>query len=389
MNSDARRQIVEKARELGIECRKVIRPPLAPHRLGCKVRLIYPVNAEEALDSLRRSYSHQHRQGPSDRILDLLCNGDPAGRYKTRSEVVMAITAGWVNAALSKSSLTEALLNPRNFGGAKVREIASTQGIGAAERYVARGYDKAQTFVNRRPPIRRDTAINHILDQLLRAISSLSWRGLSGANDRCVLEAHLAIARNCSRSTYRASVREIAERAGLDSVSTVSRSHKRLIKRGILRLDKLAKVGIPDVWTLSVPKESGGTFLPHLGGVRQNVPAVSLNHDVWRYQALGHSTSLVWLELDPYRGRAAQEVARIRDLTVQTVRHHLAKLQKHGLVRRGAGELWLRVERDLDEVASELGTRGNGQRQRNRHVRERELFFNQLKRQTGRIGATQ
>jgi hypothetical protein len=385
MNPDARRQITEKARELGIDCRKVIRPPLAPHRLGYEVGLIYPSSLEDALDSLQSSNSQKSRPQPSNRIFDLLRYGDRARDYKSRSEVLMAITMAWVNAGWSESSLIKALRRPINLGGAKVQEIEATQSREAAERYVARDYRKAQSRVDQQPAIRRDSDTNSFLDQLRQAISFMSWRGLSGANDRYVLEAHFAIAQDCGHITYGASVREIEARAGLDSTSTVSRSHQRLIKRGVLRLEKAPKGGMPYVWKLLIPEESSGTFLSHNGGVRQNVPAVSLNHDVWRHHGLGHSSSLVWLELDAHRGMGKREIAAIRHLTTQTIRHHLAKLQMHGLVGCDQFGLWRRVERNLDEVASELGTYGASGHQRHRHHLEREVFSDALRHPKNRM----
>ena len=54
------------------------------------------------------------------------------GRYawtiQSRSEVTYAITCAAVNGGLSKEWLLQQLLNPRNKGGAKLREIAQQGG---------------------------------------------------------------------------------------------------------------------------------------------------------------------------------------------------------------------------------------------------------------------
>jgi hypothetical protein len=87
-------------RKDGLDVRDTIRPPLAPHRSGLPVRLVYPVTPELALEALKRrgSVDRSRERKLSRRMYQLLRFGDREGRYKSRSEVAMAIATAAVNA---------------------------------------------------------------------------------------------------------------------------------------------------------------------------------------------------------------------------------------------------------------------------------------------------
>jgi DNA-binding MarR family transcriptional regulator len=215
-----------------------------------------------------------------------------------------------------------------------------------------------------------------ILDQIGRVHRAVdhdprAWRGSSGASDWALMHAHIQIAQRCGKIPYDASVRELAERAGLEP-GTVSLSHRRLVDAGWLQRSHRRLPRRPvdaDVWTMRVPTQSRTSLEQTNQGVHMCVQAVS--EDVWRWRVLGKSTLRVWVEIHRQGPETARQLAARFDMSERNMTRHLARLRDHGLAVRQEDGSWLWLAPDLRQLARDLGAEGKGARQRQKHELDR------------------
>ena len=78
-------------------------------------------------------------------------------------------------------------------------------------------------------------------------MARLNWSGNAGATDWAVSQALLVIVRRTSKLEFHASVREVAELAGVGS-DTAARSLKRLTHMGLITRLRPAGGGLPAVY---------------------------------------------------------------------------------------------------------------------------------------------
>jgi DNA-binding MarR family transcriptional regulator len=231
----ARRRVLEQrlAQVAGGEVvRRDIRPPLAPHRLGLPVTLISPATVDDALALLHPVAGSERRLTPG--TWRLLRHGDPHGRYKSRSEMEMAILTGMVVRGWSLERALKALLDPRNKGGAKAQETARGYGERAAKAQVARSYDKAVDFEQTRPSFRdRKEVVAALCSQRMRVEDAL-WPGARGQRLQQVLLAVLDLAVEQGSVYVQPGLRRLSEMVGMAD-NTVSSLLDTLVKEGWLR----------------------------------------------------------------------------------------------------------------------------------------------------------
>ena len=368
-------------RKEGVDIRRWIRPPLSPHRSGLAPRLISPETPEEALRVLRRPSTDSVVEMPrlADEIDEVLRLGTSAVRtYRSRSEMLMALTVARVNARFSKESIWRLLIDPKNRGGEKLQEMRQRSGERAARRYFGHGYDRALDFVRSSPAFRDRSEAMAALANIERAASRHHWRGRARKTDRVVLIAHLNLASRLGSLSYGFSAREIADAAGV-SAATAWRSSARLVKDGWInrpRRDqrhdgeaaKWKLIGRPSVLTETIPTHRGceeGCFTKD----------TDLAADAFRsLGGLGKAKQVIWESLS--QPQTAKELkGRFQYRQSKSVYIHLKVLRRWGLVDCNAG-IWRQLRPDLDGVADLLGVRGAGQRQREQHAREREDFRN-------------
>jgi DNA-binding MarR family transcriptional regulator len=391
-----RRYFGERARAARLDVRYSIRPPGSPHRLGLPVVLLDPPSPARVLVALspRPSVQPAGQRRLSPRMNALLSCGDAHHRYRSRSEVILALALAAANASWTQSAFLAAMLDPENAGGQKVQEIAALKGQIRAERYVEGRWRKATARVRNRPAI---TDRADAICELLRVdVSSRGtpWRGTGGASDWAVLTAHLSVARRTAKLTYDASVREIAEIAGVHA-STVSRAHRRLIAGRWLRRSTRRRRLHADTWTLRVPSErprpdrntqtspvveverpDRNTQTSPPGGCEECVassPSAGAAGDAWRWRrGLGKSAQRIWERL--LRPRTARDLARCLGVTTRTVQKHLVVLARFDLaVRDGTGN-WRRGAVSPDGAAARLGALGIGLHQRLQHQEQRAAY---------------
>jgi hypothetical protein len=321
----------------------------------------------------------QDQRPLSPRMQHLLRTGDYSSYgYPSRSEMILALAVGAVNANWTLEVFLYALLDPQNAAGHKVRERRNPK------KYISGRWRKALDRVALMPPIgNRDDAQQEIL-RVLAVAERQVWVRRGGASEWAVLQAHVRIALKCGKVVYQASIRDIGEEAGL-TAPAVSDVHRRLRSKGWLRLVRGARHDEANIWTLQIPTLAAPAEVqprPHSdlpGGCEEsvNVIAPAPGADAFRWRGLGQvglgkCAERVWQVLGE-RPLKPDELVAVLGIKRRMVQYHLARLDKHGLaVRERAG--WRRGPRNLVDVAAEVGTIGTGDAQRLNHKREREAY---------------
>ncbi len=133
-NKRLRAELRETADKLGLDVRNVIRPPLAPHRLGGASRLLDPI---DELEALARLIAPRGFKGLSPRMIVLLRKGDLLGRYATRSEVFQAIVQACMGVGMGFEAAFDLLRDCDNVGGEKLHELEHQRGLRGAAAFSA------------------------------------------------------------------------------------------------------------------------------------------------------------------------------------------------------------------------------------------------------------
>ena len=98
--------------------------------------------------------------------------------------------------------------------------------------------------------------------------------------------------------------------------------------------------------------------------------------DVFRQGGLAISARRIWLFLRDHDGMEAIEIRDRIGVSKSTVHRRLNDLKRVGLARSSGHPMkWFFVDRDLNEVATELGIDGAESRQRLRHQKDREGYY--------------
>jgi DNA-binding transcriptional ArsR family regulator len=126
------------------------------------------------------------------------------------------------------------------------------------------------------------------------------------------------------------------------------------------------------MWSAGIPRHFPKN-LPHTPEGRSDCSdtVAGLGADVWRWSALGKVAKRLW---DAMEGQTTRELTRAFGSSLRTVQRHLRKLKDKRLSEQSKDGRWHRLERDLVELAKELGVAGDGSRQRERHLFERLLY---------------
>lgn len=297
-----------------------------------------------------------------------LLAGDPefVSCYDSRSEAEAAICAALANAGFTFDGALGLFLTWSGPG--KFREKHQrkpTEGI----RYLYLTWHKAQQFVRQNPSPHKLLA-----QRLRRWASSRPWPGRTGSSDKVVYLAHLEIVSRCAKQPHGASVRELAELAGVHK-DTASKANHRLVKAKLLELVQVATPSYPNRYKLLDAADVTIQDNPSITPVR-DCPKVC--HDAFRWKGLNKSGAEVLTAL----AKADDGTATVRELAEATGRHRstvgrkLRMMFTLGLVEPVGRSLWRIVPEFtagmLDQAAQEIGTAGLGQRQRRQHLRDRD-----------------
>lgn len=305
-----------------------------------------------------------------------LREGDFDGRYRgDRSALGLGVALACVNAGLDRAA-TE-----RMFGSSSpLSNWLNTDYEGRlrsardAKRQFDRVWTKAVAF-NLENPVFRDR-----VDVLLEAQAVLNaaeadprFKGVGGSTSLALLKAHAAIVFRTGKATYRASIRELAELAGVSS-KTASLDNRRLRADGWLQQVLPASGAFPAWWSMSRRTNASVADSTSRTGGSDCYPYAPPGHDVWRWGGgLGKVSERYYATLGA-DAVSVRELAEVFQVTAQTVRRNLNRLYEHGLAIRRPDGGWVRGATELDLVASRLGISGKGVAQRTAHALQRNAF---------------
>lgn len=315
----------------------------------------------------------QIREKESEILLDRLSRkarsmlfGKYLEKYHSRSEHEQALILSCINSKLTFEEILSLFIN--HPAGGKFQELYKKNPDNAI-RYLIRSYEKAKQYAENNISKGRRKAI-----QAMHWADSRIWTGPTGSYNQAVFMAHTKILFKSGKIEYQASCRELAEIAGM-SPKGVSNANKRLEEMGFIEIIKYSTSYLATIYRI---KDVQTYTLPHSNNVKECVTLH--NHDVFRFHALGKSGCEIW--------QALQDGPKtIKELINDTGRHRTTikrKLEKmSNIIDIRTGEIVSMVEFDgekykakenvdLDYIAELLGTKGMGERQKERHIRERE-----------------
>jgi len=290
------------------------------------------------------------------------------GRYASRSEAEQAIIASLVGAGFGWESIVSAFRRWPAAG--KFAEISRTDSHAGLE-WLRVSWNEARRFHAESESPARKNALN-----LFTYAQSIPWRTRTGSTSRAAFIAHCFLSYRSGRRTYHASVRDIAEFAGIDK-STASAATHRLCNAGALKLKQRAaynfasKYELPDCRELKKEVTCGHSINPICVGVSESYPVFSI-HEVFRRRGLGLA-SLEVLQALSVGPLSAPQIAEIMGRTVKTVRNALKKLKARGLAAK-TGKYWRGraiEDIDLDALAVVVKVRGAAKAQKERHNADR------------------
>ncbi|MBL6982265.1 MAG: bifunctional DNA primase/polymerase [Anaerolineales bacterium] len=179
-----------------------------------------------------------------------LLNGLGIESYQSRSHADQAILTGLVNAGFGFDGALQ--LFSKYPGTGKFQEIQakSTQ---QAFSYLRTSFDNAFKFASA-----QESRPRQLASQAKEWAMSKPWPGKSGQYDKSVFIAHASIAHHACRYEYGASVRDLAERAGLSPEACMNAT-RRLCEAGLISLVKEWIADCSNTYRL----ESQTLTLPH------------------------------------------------------------------------------------------------------------------------------
>ncbi len=328
--------------------------------------------------------NHEGWQGNSaggiPRVVKALLNGRKTDNFQSRSEVEQSILARLINAGKSYAQIEGFFLkNIHKPGVAKFAEKYRKDPKCGLE-WLRISYESAVQFCQTPSP-----ATLHAR-QLIAWATSKAWEGRTGSTDRAVFIAHCQIAERAGKYEYAASVRELAELAGIGAM-TADRATHRLSEAGYLTLVQAAVGDLSNKYRLEVHNDT----LPK-DTMCGSVSLCSFQqHDSFRraFGGLGKSGFQIWQYLMDFpHGVSAKDIAKLTGRHITTVRRILNKMSQlidtvtgeiFVLVEK-TGDLWIAREIDLDTVSQILGTAGLGRKQKERHADERRRHQKDLAR---------
>jgi DNA-binding Lrp family transcriptional regulator len=315
------------------------------------------------------------RKSKIPRLAFALLNGKGIERYRSRSETEQAILASLANVGFSFSDVLD-LFN-HNPAAGKYAEMRG-KSTKNAERWLQISYSEALHWTRTHESKERQIALAAI-----EWAGRTPWPGRTGAVDRTIFIAHMQIAYRAGRLTYAAACRDLAERAGVNS-TTATNATRRLCEGGLLTLETKATVDYANIYGLSLTVDELN-HSPSTPTVRKWL-SMSTNHDVFRQCGLGKSAGEVWQVLQD--GLATiNELAERTGRHERTVKRSLERMAKLAdpltgeclpMVARIDGEVWQALPVDLDRIAHIVGTADAGERQRRKHIQERQAHKRSL-----------
>lgn len=317
-------------------------------------------------------------------------------RYASRSEVEQAIIASLVGAGFSWETIVSAF---RRYPAAgKFTSIYQADSHAGLE-WLRLSWNEARRFHAETESPARKNALD-----LFHYAQSIPWRGSTGSTTRACFIAHCGLSYRSGRRTYHASVRDIAEFAGIDKSTASAATHRLRAAGAVKQVQRAAftfaaKFELPlfsdiqRLTTTTLTKEKkkqkektvcvsqsktenqntrtyGHSINPVC--VRVSANPCFLTPEAFRRRGLGLPALEVLHALGAFP-RSAPQLAEITGRHVETVRNALKKLKERGLAAK-QGKYWRGrslEDIDLDDLARRVSIKGAAMAQRDRHKADR------------------
>jgi len=353
-----------EASGLGLDVRRFIRPPLAPHRLGGASRLLDPADEIEALARLTAPHG---MNGLSPRMTLLLRLGDLDSSYASRSEVLQAILQASITVGMDFETTFNLLRDRNNVGGKKLQETETIEGAQAASSYLRRCWGKAAAHSAATQDELWGGAAIAAIQRSREQLAGVKWQGLTGATDWRVFTALLNVSERLRSNHFPISQRELMEQAGIGSRNTITASLQRLEQRGLLNIDSQRQPHTAHLNLCSI--EPVLTSHPPLN--MNNGSELHINDDAFRSR---NNMSRIYVIISR---QVSTRITLIEatGLNRTTVDRNLKRLTSSGLIGEDAqGRLHVNRNANLEDIAKQFGTFGVAASQHARHEQERALY---------------
>ena len=257
--------------------------------------------------------------------------------------------------------------------------------------------------------IDEDDVTSHVVIDNLEYLLNTPWPGKDGPSRKAVYLAHLLIAYRSHKTQYSASVRELAEMAGV-SISTASKANTKLVSDGFLKIISMSSGDFPVVYEL----ENKHTYLHSNQYVRLlnlNIYdylyecSIILAHDSFRRGALGKSCWDIWTILSE-RLCTESELVEITGRDPSTVKKCLKMMSEITCEQYGWSINLVKEEyfddsqdemvwntkdylsscelfEDLDRIAILYKSYGKGEKQKQKHLEQRSQFSSRFVQKGG------
>jgi Bifunctional DNA primase/polymerase, N-terminal len=289
-----------------------------------------------------------------------LLHGIGMDSYGSRSEAEQAIVTALINAGYTFQAILDTFKR-WSYSDSRFK-YEQERGEHYAVDWLMRSYRNAVSFVTE-----NQSSVTLTVVELRKLAAVRSWRGNAGATDRAVYLAHLSIARRAQSMIYGASVRELAELAGIRA-ETVSNSNKRLIShhRLIVRAERDIRQAAYAYQLLPVSESVQSS---HFSNVR-DCTEIDWSHDLWRRgMGLGKVAAEVWAVLQA-DDLSQEEIVTATKRSKPAVSKTIGRMRDAGMIAPILNK-WHASKIDLDEVAKQVGCWGIGAKQKAHHIQER------------------
>ena len=306
-----------------------------------------------------------HHIGLSRRTLRLL-EGRDWERYGSRYKAFMALVVGLVASGWSDDQIIQELSNPRRC---KAAEILRDRYQGSPINQIRSKVGIARTEVNKHYAD---------IDSWLTSFLNDCPRERSASIVRTAV-ALAVIARDSGNRTFTASVRQIAQVAGLGTATqtgadtkTVRRALKKLCELGFIERQVrssqkknepryMTEIRLKDRGRLEDPTIPRGITRDSGVGKRSSLfmgkfSYEEILHPLWEHSGLGFAAFRIWTVLRSRGDLTVSEVAEILGMSMSQVRKILTtRLGEYGLAFLIDESRWRFIDEDLDEVAESVG----------------------------------
>jgi hypothetical protein len=296
-----------------------------------------------------------------------LLMGEGIEDYASRSEAEHALVTSLVSTGHDFDSVISQFRENPCFG--KFSEM-DQENAKSALRWLERSYLRALDWLASQPDEAKQRA-QASLDWAL----SRPWPGRTGSVDRDVYLAHARCALRAGREEYGASVRELAEMAGVGR-DTASKATRRLVEQELISPITPSQGDYPATYQLCAHNRT----LLYSKPVKEC--PITRAHDAFRRNGLGKSAEEIW-EVLQVKPTSAAELAAVTGRHPGTIRRVLGMMSRLEIPMNGeittlvseVDGLWYCTEDvDLDIVAQAVDTAGYGEQQRKKHQAERRAY---------------